>query len=553
MPTTPGSVRDLVTSGAPLSPLGFRKNGRAIYPVVGADPTDPSNDAQPPAGGPVLTHTQAVNRLHQITEEVERVAGLDKPTPEDERYLDSLEDEFRSVDDHRKKLERQARLGAIKEAAAGIGSFRLERGYRPAPEHGSAGSATDPNAFDADPFLEPDSVMDVRFKNPWDLSNVRTFGRSKEELNAELRARALSALEKTRGATDPIRQAATEILEEHEDENSSISKLVLATTAPAYQRAFARMARFEENLLTEDEKRAVGNVKDLMRAMSLTGSGGGFLIPFQLDPTVIVTANGSNNEIRQVARQVVATGNKWNGVSSGLVSWSWDAEASEVSDDATTFAQPSIDIFMARGFVPISIEAAADEANVASNVATLLAGGRDVLEASAFINGTGTGQPWGIVAALTGTGSEIASATADTLAVGDIYSLWGALPTRYRRNATWMANTLIYNRIRQFDTAGGSALWTTIGDGQPPNLLGGRPLEAEDMTGTITAAQNNRIAVVGDFSNYVIADRIGLTVEFIPHIFGTTSGRPKGQRGWFAYYRTGADSVNDAGFRMLNA
>jgi HK97 family phage major capsid protein len=73
------------------------------------------------------------------------------------------------------------------------------------------------------------------------------------------------------------------------------------------------------------------------------------------------------------------------------------------------------------------------------------------------------------------------------------------------------------------------------------------------MTGTITAAQNNRIAVVGDFSNYVIADRIGLTVEFIPHLFGTTNGRPKGQRGWFAYYRTGADSVNDAGFRMLNA
>jgi HK97 family phage major capsid protein len=208
---------------------------------------------------------------------------------------------------------------------------------------------------------------------------------------------------------------------------------------------------------------------------------------------------------------------------------------------------------MARGFVPISIEALEDEANVTANVAMLLAGGREVLEAAAFTNGTGTGQPWGVVTRLTGTGSEIASATADTFAIGDVYSLFGSLPTRYRRNASWLANTLIYNRVRQFDTAGGAGLWTTLGNGTPAELLGRPAVEAEDMTGTITAAANNRIVVVGDFSNYVIADRIGMTVEFIPHLFGTTNGRPKGQRGWFAYYRTGADVVNTAAFRMLNA
>jgi HK97 family phage major capsid protein len=502
---------------------------------------------------PTLTHTQSINRLREITTEIERLGELDELNPQDESYFNELRDEFRQVDNHRKRLERKAQLEEIKVAAAGASASNLRM------ERGTGGrSATDPAGFDADPFLEPDSIEDHRFRNPWDMSEVRTFGRPREELAGELRARAYDAIEKTKGTSDGVREAATQILERHEDDKSSIARLVLATTSPAYVRAFAKLARFEENLLSVDEQRAVQGVKELQRAMSLTGSGGGFLVPFQLDPTVIITANGSNNEIRRVARQVVATGNRWNGVSSGLVSWSWDAEATQVSDDATTFAQPGIDIFMARGFVPISIEAEADEQNVSATVAELLAGGREVLEAAAFINGTGTGQPWGIVAALTGTGSEIASATADTLAVGDIYSLWGALPTRYRRNANWVANTLIYNRIRQFDTAGGSALWTTIGNGTPPNLLGGAPLEAEDMTGTITAAQNNRVAVVGDFSNYVIADRIGLTVEFIPHLFQQTTagsgfGRPTGQRGWFAYYRTGADSVNDAAFRMLNA
>jgi HK97 family phage major capsid protein len=72
------------------------------------------------------------------------------------------------------------------------------------------------------------------------------------------------------------------------------------------------------------------------------------------------------------------------------------------------------------------------------------------------------------------------------------------------------------------------------------------------MDGVVTALADNLMAIFGDFSNYVIADRIGMTVDFIAHLFDPTTGRPTGQRGWFAYYRVGADSVNDAAFRVLN-
>ncbi len=58
--------------------------------------------------------------------------------------------------------------------------------------------------------------------------------------------------------------------------------------------------------------------------------------------------------------------------------------------------------------------------------------------------------------------------------------------------------------------------------------------------------------IVGDFQNYVLADRIGMQVELVPHFFATGSNRPSGQRGFFAYYRLGADSVNDDGLRLLN-
>jgi len=516
-----------------LRAVGFRADGRPIWPVLGAsdDPTpDPTR----------MTHSHAVNRLRDITTELERLGELNALTPEDETYFGELTEEFRGLNEHRKRLERDAELATIRNAAKNVGALRLERG---------SGGTTSSTDYDRDPILNPDSIEDHRFRNPWDLSEVRTFGRDKDDIRTELRSRAVDAIEKMQGANDVIREAGTTILERWDDGESTIARMVLGTSKPAYVRGWSKMARNQGHLLSVDERQAL----DEVRAMSLTPSGGGYLVPFQLDPTVIITANGSNNQIRQISRQVVATGNAWNGVTSGLVSWSWDAEASEVSDDATTFAQPAIPIYMARGFVPISIEAIEDEANVTSNVAELLAGGREVLEAAAFTNGTGVGQPTGVVTALTGTASELASATADTFALADVYSLFGSLPTRYRRNASWVGNTLIYNRVRQFDTAGGAGLWTTLGNAQPDSLLGRRAVEAEDMSGAIVAVTNNRILVVGDFSNYVIADRIGMTVEFIPHLFGTTNGRPKGQRGWFAYYRTGASVVNSAAFRMLNA
>jgi HK97 family phage major capsid protein len=71
------------------------------------------------------------------------------------------------------------------------------------------------------------------------------------------------------------------------------------------------------------------------------------------------------------------------------------------------------------------------------------------------------------------------------------------------------------------------------------------------MDGVISTTEDY-ILIFGDFDNYVIADRVGMTVEFIPHLFHTTTNRPSGQRGWYAYYRVGADSVNNGAFRLLH-
>ncbi len=57
--------------------------------------------------------------------------------------------------------------------------------------------------------------------------------------------------------------------------------------------------------------------------------------------------------------------------------------------------------------------------------------------------------------------------------------------------------------------------------------------------------------VVGDFRNYLVAQRAGMSVEQIPMLFSTTTNLPDGRRGWFAWARVGADSVSDNAFRLL--
>ena len=87
----------------------------------------------------------------------------------------------------------------------------------------------------------------------------------------------------------------------------------------------------------------------------------------------------------------------------------------------------------------------------------------------------------------------------------------------------------------------------------PPELIGYPAHKASGMDATVTALATNLVMILGDWNNYVIADRIGMTLELVPHLFATAANRPSGERGLYGYARTGADSVNDAAFVLLDA
>lgn len=488
----------------------------------------------------IKTIAEAIEREKNIEDELKRLRNKENKSAEDHAQVPVLLEEFRQVHALRMDLQHDAALAEVRSATAEGGSEQADgtRGAEVVDQAERSGGG-------GQRFGTQVGSMG-KYRDPWNMTEVR-YGAP--GVDRELRSRALDCVERMPFAEDKVREAATRFVERDDERNMKATELVLNTTSPVYGRAFTKLIRSNGQMaaLTTEEQGAIA------RAMTLTDSAGGYLVPFQLDPTVILTANGSVNQIRQISRVVTATGDVWNGVSSAGVTGSWDNELDEVSDDAPTLGQPSIPIYKFQIYVPVSHEIAMDAPGLANDIAQMIAFEKDAKEGTAFATGSGSSQPTGIVTALVASSPTVIvnSASTDTFALADVYALDGALPARYAANASWLAHRKIYNLMRRFDTAGGAALWGYLADGRKPELLGRPDYVSEAMDGVIDGSAENYVLVYGDFQNYVIADRLGVTMSYIPHTFGS-NGRPKGQAGWHAWCRCGADSVNDAAFRLLD-
>jgi HK97 family phage major capsid protein len=132
--------------------------------------------------------------------------------------------------------------------------------------------------------------------------------------------------------------------------------------------------------------------------------------------------------------------------------------------------------------------------------------------------------------------------------VANVYALQEALPARYQANASWVGDLRILNKIRQF-TIGDEPPWgPPLGPSGPALLLGKPFYEASEFPDVHTTG--TKFLFYGDFSRYVIAERIGLQVELVPHVFGANQ-RPTGQRGLYAFWRNGAKLVDANAMRAL--
>ena len=470
-----------------------------------------------------MTRQGAAARMTEIHERLVELSGKHRMSKGDEQDVTELGAEFDALTRHVEKLDREDQIAAITGAVRdGGGSLRVEHG-----------SITDPHAGrDAAEQLALGGVRD---------SAMRTLEKA---VKGGLAGRAAEVAERLIDAGP-------------DHERSWMARYVTDSGSPEYRSAFAKLilhgearAALEWSAPERAAYDRVARLKSEQRAMSLTDSSGGFLVPFELDPAISIVNAGSISPLLQISRVIQTVTDTWHGVSSAGVQASWDAEATEVSDDSPVLAEPEVPAFKAQVFVPFSVEVQGDAIALVTEVGKLMTD-----EMTNFLNqsltvGSGIGNPTGIVTALAASsGSVLNTGTGGTLASADVYAAQNALGPRWQANARWIGNLSSINFLRQAETTNGALKFPSL-QADPPTLLGRPAHEASDMDNTIAAGKN--LLVYGDFSNFVVTQRVGSSVELIPHLFGANR-RPTGQRGLWMWARYGSDSINDAAFRMLQA
>jgi HK97 family phage major capsid protein len=482
----------------------------------------------------VATLQEILDEQARIKTELQRMEEDDTVTEEDSGDLrDTLVERWESLDKKAKPLiERMEKVRGITRAAAD--EANLER-----PE-GAVGVRSPEFMQRLDPFADLQAVKQGVVRR------------------SDLIARAQNAIEyhdrrgllfEERGE-EATRKAVS---------SPAIARHMLLTGSDDYIEAFRTYL---------NDPQGEGQVA---RTQLLTSNAtAGFMLPFVLDTQIILTNSGSINPYRRIARMETTTSDAWQGVNSAGVGVAWLAEGSQAVDSGSAVGQIQIIPQKAASWVTGSFEMMSDT-DYASQLPGMLSDAQYILEEQAFALGTGgaagplTGQPLGVLSAL-GTAQKVATTNVGTAggafggtanAVQDVYNLNSALGPRFRLspNVAWVANVATINKIRSIDQFGGAAFWANLGAGQPERLLDKPIYESPSLTAAGTAggtATSNGVAVFGDFSKYIIVDRIGSTMLFDPLLKGASTGNiPTGTQGWFYYWRVGAGVATSNAFRWI--
>lgn len=456
----------------------------------------------------------ALDSIDTRMQELHRSAGDNSLRPSERREWDALEAQRGELEQYRDELNGAAQ--AEKEA-------RAQRVANSRARWGSAHIGMD---------SPPATARDAARRRLDGLRSVPDDGR-------ERLTRSFDRLE-----ADPAGSGELDLL----------SRWLRSTSDPAYARAVGKMFRDPENghrEFTREELSAYRDARIVQRAMSIgTPSAGGFMLPTHLDPSIMLSNAGVVDPIRRLARTETIATNEWNGISSAGVTASWDTEETEVSDDSPTLANPSVPTHKGAAFVAASIEAAEDT-TIGDQVSDLFLDAKMRLEGAAFLTGSGSDEPTGVITALA-AGQKVATATADTLVAADLTGLQADLSPRWQPRASWLLNLETINDVGSMETTNGSRRFAEVDNDR---LLRKQLAEHSglDTAGDTASAGNDNVALYGDFRQYLVVDRVGATVEYIPHLFGTGNNRPTGQRGWYMYWRTGGDALIDDAFRLLTS
>jgi len=172
-----------------------------------------------------------------------------------------------------------------------------------------------------------------------------------------------------------------------------------------------------------------------------------------------------------------------------------------------------------------------------------------VSQEKAFMTGTGVNQPLGLFTASANgiptsrdvsTGNTTTSLTFDGL-IEAKYSLKG----QYWNNADWIFHRDALKQLTKLKDGEGQYIWReSVRDGEPDRLLGRPIIMSEYAPNTFTTGLY--VGLLGDYSNYWIADALDFQVQVLKELYAETN-----QTGYIGRLETDGMPTMSEGFARV--
>lgn len=240
------------------------------------------------------------------------------------------------------------------------------------------------------------------------------------------------------------------------------------------------------------------------------GADGGFAVPPDFRTSIVEKVMGEDSLLSRTDQMTTSSNSitlprdettPWQ--STGGIQAAWESEAGQFSQSKPAFTDMTVKANKLTVLVPLTDELLEDAGSMASYVNRKAPQKIDYKVNDAIINGSGVGQPLGI---LTSSGTITVTAesgqAADTVRFENIVNMWSRMYGPSRRNAVWLANGDIEQQLMQMkfvDQGSGNAVPVYL----PPGGLSGAPY------GTLLGRPmivSEAMPALGDAGDLILAD-----------------------------------------------
>lgn len=232
---------------------------------------------------------------------------------------------------------------------------------------------------------------------------------------------------------------------------------------------------------------------------------GGYLVPEEYDSRLIDGLK-EENIIRKLGHTITTSGERKINIAATKPAAAWIDEGEALTFSDATFSQINLDAHKLHVAVKVTEELLYDNAFQLENyIIEEFYKALANAEEDAFINGNGTGQPLGILAASGGAEVGVTAASATAITADEVINLVYSLKRPYRKNAVFILNDQTIAALRKLKDGNGAYMWqAALVAGEPDKLLG-YPVYTSAYMPTIEAGA--KTIIFGDLSYYNIGDR----------------------------------------------